>query len=370
MIKLSQKFLTKNYSGFSHKNIKFEISLRKYVKPNNFSIIDFIASEYPFLSISQINSIYGFHTEFSRLYGGRSFVPSETIDDEDLDELYNNNINFYIPLSNHYIDKSTYELSKPFLDKHHRVGNSIVCYSNQLAKWIATDFPDYQLIASVIKNITNLDHINKLFATYHKVVLPPQLNTNLDLLEKIEEKDRIILFANNTCRINCDAWVCYHSISKGIRDIENPHQATGSIPAKKGLFCSQQHKQQSDNYIEFDLNIYADLGITNFKLIPPNSRKINAYKIQSLNSEAIKISLTPDWKDKFTSEQFKSSIAEEKNGIICISKSFNLILNLLKEERSGSDFLESVYKQADNLESVEIKNLLTLLLNCQLLQIK
>jgi len=260
---------TDNYKGFQHADLHYEISLRN-LPVGHTSILDYIREHYPFLTLSQINSVYGFHEHFIRLYGGRSFNVNDVLNAKHLNDLYKEGINYYIPLSNHYISKENYESSIPFLEEHQRTGNSIVCYSDKLARWIRRDFPEYNLVASVIKNLNNLDKLTRSLEIYDRIVLPPQVNDNPYMLEKLQEKDRYILFANNTCRYTCSAWVCYKSISRGIRDIAEPYEPEGSKPAKSGRSCSRVgNDNDRSDYIVFNIEFYREMGFRYFKLVPP-----------------------------------------------------------------------------------------------------
>lgn len=63
-------------------------------------------------------------------------------------------------------------------------------------------------------DISSIDYINCTLQIYDTVVLPMNLNTNLNLLANIEEKDRITLFGNAGCALTCPDRICYDYISK------------------------------------------------------------------------------------------------------------------------------------------------------------
>ena len=55
--------------------------------------------------------------------------------------------------------------------------------------------------------------IDRALELYDSVVLPMRLNEDLEFLEKIGPKDRIVLFANAGCALTCMSNLCYKSIS-------------------------------------------------------------------------------------------------------------------------------------------------------------
>ena len=97
--------------------------------------------------------------------------------------------------------------------KYHRPCNSVIVTNDDLARWIQQDFPNYQVDASVIKNIKTHQKIDEALKLYDSIVLPMSLNEDLEFLEKIEAKDRITLFANAGCALTCTSKLCYRSLS-------------------------------------------------------------------------------------------------------------------------------------------------------------
>ena len=159
-------------------------------------------------------------------------------------------------MSNHLIDRDEYERDQPLLQKYHRDCNSVIVTNDDLAKWIRQDFPDYQIDASVIKNIKTHRKIDEALKLYDSVVLPMNLNDNFKFLEKIEAKDRITLFANAGCALTCPSKICYPSVSKMNK-------------GKGGEFqCSQRLKQRETlGMVDFPLQPYIDRGFSRFKLL-------------------------------------------------------------------------------------------------------
>lgn len=231
-------------------NISYTVSARKSI---GIEIIDWIEKNY--YPLEQIDSVFGF-TEFTTLYGGRPYYGGE-IQDIGLTKLYDNGIGYRIPLTNHDASFEEYKESEKFLVKHHREGNTIICVNDDLAEWIKNDYPEYRVEASVIKKLDTLDKIDKALLLYDSVVLPPDINENSELLESIQDKNRIRLFSRATCMYNCKHKICYKSFSKWMK------KQTGE------LLCSQGLKARDAlGVIEFDLAPLIEMGFTKFKAVP------------------------------------------------------------------------------------------------------
>jgi hypothetical protein len=220
-------------------------------------IQQFIKQNYSDISLEQINSFFGF-AEHTTLYGGRFFAGTE-LSRYDIRSMYKMGINLRLPLTNHYATAEEYEENRPFLDKYHRPGNSLIITNDELAGWIRGDFPDYKLEASVIKNINKLEKVEAAFKIYDTVILPMTANNEEAFLKSIDRKKDITLFANAGCALTCPSMMCYPSISKANK--------TGD----QSLFqCSQKLKDR--NMIgmhDFDLEYLRSLGFERFKLLRP-----------------------------------------------------------------------------------------------------
>ena len=268
--------LAPNHDGFRHADLSFTISLRGF-PAGDFSVVDFLQLQYPFLRLSQIRSVFAFHECFTRLYGGRSFNAADVLRTGDLEEIYRQNIGFYIPLTNHFVDQAQYDAALPFLEMHHREGNTVTCVSDSLAKWVRRDFPLFEITASVIKNLVREEEIRRALEIYDKVVLPPGANNDMEMLARFPDKDRLCLFANNNCLYTCTSPICYRAISRAIRDAEDPYVSGGTAGFKKGPACRRMTGkpvgQESLGYVAFDLTTYREMGYRYFKLIPPQAMR-------------------------------------------------------------------------------------------------
>jgi len=232
--------------------ITFTVSARN--KPPEIPILAYLKKHYGNIPLNEIDSVFGF-VEKSSLYGGRGFTKRE-LSHRDVTSLNNANIGLRIPMSNHYADKEEYQRYGNLLARYHNDCNSIITTNDDLARWIRQDFPKYRLDASVIKNIKTYEKIDEALELYDSVVLPMRLNEELEFLEGIGPKDRIILFANAGCALTCPSKLCYLSISKINKGEGSEFQ------------CSQPIKDR-DLYgmVDFPLKPYIELGFKQFKLL-------------------------------------------------------------------------------------------------------
>ena len=217
-------------------------------------IFNFLRSNFGSVPLGQIESVFGF-VEKSTLYGGREFT-NRQISNRDVFQLNNAGIGIRIPFTNHFATREEYLESKPIIAKYHNELNSVICTNDELAQWIRDDFPQYDIEASVIKNITNLRKLDKALKLYTTVVLPMPSNQDVKFLESIEDKSRIRLFSNAGCALTCPARICYKSISEMNK------------PEGGKMQCSQSMKDRDMlGMIDFDVPRLASMGFHKFKML-------------------------------------------------------------------------------------------------------
>lgn len=223
-------------------------------KPRDAPVLAYLRKNYGNVPLYEIDSLFGF-VERSTLYGGRAFIGRE-LSDLDVSQLNSAGIGIRLPMSNHFVEREEYENNRPLLQKYHRRCNSVIVTNDDLARWIQQDFPLYHVDASVIKNIKTHRKIDEALKLYDSVVLPMSLNEDPGFLEKIEEKDRITLFANAGCALTCPSKLCYRSLSKINK-------------GKGGEFqCALMYKgRELDGMVDFPLQPYIELGFHRFKLL-------------------------------------------------------------------------------------------------------
>lgn len=227
-------------------------------------VFAFLRQQYGNLPLREIDSLFGF-VERSTLYGGREFVEPE-LSERDILQLMNAGIGLRLPMTNHFVERDEYEQNQDLLQKYHYPVNSVIVTNDDLARWIKQDFPKYHIDASVIKNIKTHRKIDKALELYDAVVLPMRMNEDLDFLEKIETKDRIILFANAGCALTCPSMLCYMSFSKMNKGGGAEFQ------------CALMFKERElDGMLDFPLQPYIDLGFHHFKLLRANTSGLTGF---------------------------------------------------------------------------------------------
>ena len=243
-------------------NRKFIVSGRALNKP----ILDSITTRYRrFLGHGIIDSVFGFAVGHSPLYGGRPYREEDCLPEDQINQLMNYNIGFELTLSSHYFSDDLYKKTIPILERFEHQRNGVICVNDNLAKRIKQDFPLYTVRASAIKKIGSHRQIEQALELYDSITLPPWIVDKGDsFLQKIEAKNRIVLFLTMRCGYFCrekDEDRCYQHFSDYNLNLSGNFQT---------LSCMQQLEGQRkvpDQFIELDINDPIFEGFTYFKLI-------------------------------------------------------------------------------------------------------
>ncbi len=227
-------------------------------------VFDYLARNYANIPIAQIDSVFGF-VEKSTLYGGRHFIHPE-LSDQDVCQLYDVGIGLRIPFSNQYVKREEYENNRLLLQKYHRKGNSVIAHRDELVEWIRQDFPDYQIEASVIKNINTHEKIQKALEVYDTVVLPMETNQDHEFLKQVENKEHVTLFGNAGCALTCPSKICYPSLSE-LNKFEG-----GEFKCSQGI----KHREML-GMVDFDLNELSSFGFNRFKMLRGRESGVTGY---------------------------------------------------------------------------------------------
>lgn len=236
------------------KGVSFTISVRGNAE--DIPVMEFLERNFGGISLARIDSLFGF-VERCTLYGGRPFLGPQ-LSDEDVQALYSHSIGLRLPLTNMYVREEEYREYQWFLEKYHRPGNSVITTVDELARRIRRDYPDYQIEASVIKNIDTYDKIDVALDLYDTVILPMRLNPQFAFLDNIqsEKKQRITLFANAGCAFNCPAKICYEAISRMNKFKGAPFRCSQATMPRPLL-----------GMVSFDLQKLSTAGFRRFKLL-------------------------------------------------------------------------------------------------------
>ena len=207
------------------------------------------------------------------LFGGR-IVDGINLTRVDVYWLYDKGIGLKLPLTNKFISDTRYKESKPFLKQYHRKGNAIITATDELAKHIKNDFPDYQIEASCIQDIVDTKKLEQKISlgVYDTIVLPIHMNDDIKFLKSIKDKKIIRLFLNAECSYTCPKKVCYGTTSK-----ININERNRITDAPTQMQCSfwnlglerTFYKDHIDwNNFYFDKLKFDKIGFTKYKLLP------------------------------------------------------------------------------------------------------
>ena len=217
-----------------------------------------------FVINKSIESIFGC-VEFTPMYGGRHYLGPE-ISSDDVEWMYDNGIGLNLPLTNMYTTEEEYNSSYNFLNKYHKVNNVITVYRDDIARFIRRDFPLYSICCSAIRDVKTHDDINSKLNIYDNIVLRSWANVDDVFLNKIEQKDRIILFSSMGMQHNCHSKVCFSDISH-----YNSKWTPDSIfPEESELRCFRKIRGILDDapkFQQFDIKHLQDLGFSKFKVL-------------------------------------------------------------------------------------------------------
>jgi hypothetical protein len=254
--------LVTHHRDFRTVNGQYSVSGRR-LRPD-IDVIEYLQTLYSFIDLSQIESVFGTDPAPSKLYGGWGYSRDLAIQDNHAAALRSKGIGVALTTTNHYFDEAAYRESWPLLEKHHNKGNSLIITHDEFAKSVRRDFPEYQLKASITKNLNTLNKIERAFDLYDLVLVPMDKNDDDEFLMSIPHKDRIILFMNAGCAYNCPARMCYVGNSQGIQGMD----VTST--------CSRAKIPRPDlGYVIFDVKKLADMGFCHFKLIPPKTAQLS-----------------------------------------------------------------------------------------------
>lgn len=255
-------------------SIRFTVSGRELAKD---TVLNSLATHYPFLKkyfgTTLIESVYSSVHERSPLYGGRRNDDYQSFSYEQVDKLNSVGIGLSLTLSNHYFTKAAYRRTIPLLERISHPLNSVTITNDELANHVKRDFPLLKRKASIIKKLLTKDEIYKALELYDYVTLIPWLNDQPELLSSLEEKHRLIPFANATCLYKCRAIACYKHLSYCF--INNiPFDKTYNDDHKIPEGCPNKGSKIKETNVVFNLKDEHFKGYSLFKLVPVNYRTI------------------------------------------------------------------------------------------------
>lgn len=230
-----------------------------------------IYKEHPefFYDWCDIGSIYGAPADC--LWGGGR-VGFGDADANDVYELMNEyGISARLTFSNSLIREEHLSDSRcnRLLQLFNSSKNGTIIHSDLLLDYIRTNYPDYYMVSSTTKVITDFSEFEKeLSRDEFSFVVPDfRLNKNFEKLQSIENKDKVEFLCNECCWFDCHARkACYENVShKALGDNVADHICV-SPTSSEGYKFSSAMKNPAFIGIDDITDTYLPMGFTNFKI--------------------------------------------------------------------------------------------------------
>ncbi|MCQ2536891.1 MAG: hypothetical protein MJ124_00680 [Lachnospiraceae bacterium] len=146
--------------------------------------------------------------------------------------------------------------------------NQVLVNRPCLEEYIRKNYPNYKLISSTTKRVTDLESLlEEVKKDYYLVVLDYDLNHNEEVLKALEpEAGRIEILVNEICFPNCPKRAeHYRSESRSQLDFEL--RTDFKCPNKNGLRVFSECAKRPSFISNEEIQSYVDRGFTNFKIV-------------------------------------------------------------------------------------------------------
>ncbi len=221
-----------------------------------------------------IGSVYGAPADCIWGGGRVGFGDADPVDTAALMKAYD--ISSRLTFSNsllseeHLGDRRCNALCRLF-EKNGNVRNGVILSSDLLLDHIATNYPDFYLVSSTTKVLTDFnDFKNELDRPEFAFVVPDfRLNRELKALESLtsEEKKKTEFLCNECCWFDCyDRKNCYENVSRKSLGEDCPEHICVSPAASRGYRFSDAMKNPGFIGTEDILKTYAPMGFSHFKI--------------------------------------------------------------------------------------------------------
>ncbi|MCK5561495.1 MAG: hypothetical protein KAJ51_12910 [Thermoplasmata archaeon] len=167
--------------------------------------------------------------------------------------------------------------------------NGVVCASNLLSTYIESEYPEYQRYASCILSNNYAQGLEELFEQYDVIVLPEDLNTDFNYLNRLLNPEKIEVILNSSCVYKCPFRAKhYHLIHQEIqREILKKPAIEWNAPCSEIIdqhdWVLRNDKIIADKQFIFPdiLHKYLRVGIRRFKFLdrvmPPDLELLSNY---------------------------------------------------------------------------------------------
>lgn len=235
-----------------------------------------LTKEHPeyFYEWCEIGSIYGAPADCIWGGGRVGFGDAEPEKVKELTEKYG--ISSRLTFSNslltkeHLSDKKCNEICRIFESKD-KVQNGIIIHSDLLKEYIKANYPEYYLISSTTKVITEYPEFVKELdkEDFSFVVMDFRLNKELDKLKKLSDgqKDKTEFLCNECCDMGCtERKKCYETVSRKSLGEDCEEHICKSSDGNQGYSFARAQKNLGFIGTDEICNVYRPMGFTNFKL--------------------------------------------------------------------------------------------------------
>lgn len=226
-----------------------------------------------FYAWCDIVSLYGAPSDC--LWGGGRAAFSDA-DVDDVLELANEfGISARLTFSNsllreeHLSDRKCNELCKKFSNTS--VKSGVIVYSDLLADYLKSKYPELYLVSSTTKVLTDFDDFKTELSRpdFDYVVPDFRLNKAFDKLASLPQvqKDKIEFLCNECCNFDCKKRkLCYENVSRKNLGQEVADHKCSSPDAAGGYRFSLAMKNPAFIGLQDIQKTYLPMGFTNFKL--------------------------------------------------------------------------------------------------------
>lgn len=211
---------------------------------------------------TNIVSVYGSFT--GAIFNGGRIMGREKVPIEHIEEEFkfyaSVGISVNLTFSNSYIESK--HLKDEYCNSILKIAsgyknNGVIMNNDVLLKYIKTNYKNLKTIHSCTSHTLDKTKYKDLLDKYDRVVITPELNSDIDFLSSVSNED-VEIVANEDCVAYCkDRLNCYQSISKFL------------LKGTKDGFVCKFKKAGNSGKMELDIKKITEisnLGISNFKL--------------------------------------------------------------------------------------------------------
>lgn len=244
--------------------INFHIPDFYFLNVLNRTLIDLI-QRYPmfFYDNIAIGSVYG--TFSNAIWNGGRVDTGCYIDKKNIENIVNDFNKRNVPLrytfTNSQVTNEHFnnEYCNEILKLSDNGYNQIMVNNQALEEYLRKTYPNFKYILSTTAGIRGIDNINKACEKYDMIVLDYNDNKDIELLKKIEDKDKIEILINETCPPNCQ-------FRKHHYDIVSQRQIIPETDPYNRFECPHDKSDLTNLDVNEIYGIYSDMGFSNFKI--------------------------------------------------------------------------------------------------------